>query len=55
MFTRFDSEGLLNPETGKEYADWILKPGGEKEPMDLITGFLKREPSNKAFLKSIGL
>lgn len=55
MFTRFDSEGLLNPEAGKEYADWILKPGGEKDPMELITGFLKREPSNKAFLKSIGL
>lgn len=55
MFTRFDAEGLLNPNTGKDYADWILKPGGEKDPMDLITGFLNREPSNKAFLKSIGL
>ncbi|MFM8316298.1 MAG: M3 family metallopeptidase [Deltaproteobacteria bacterium] len=55
MFTRFEAEGLLNPETGKDYYDWILKPGGEREPLDLITGFLKREPSNKAFLKSIGL
>lgn len=55
MFTRFESEGLLNTETGKDYLEWILKPGGEKEPMDLITGFLKREPSNEAFLKSLGL
>jgi len=55
MFTRFESEGLLNPKVGNEYADWILKSGGEQEPLALITGFLKREPSNKAFLKSIGL
>jgi thimet oligopeptidase len=55
MFTRFESEGLLNPKVGNEYADWILKSGGEQEPLILITGFLKREPSNKAFLKSIGL
>ena len=55
MFTRFETEGLLNPITGKDYVNWILKPGGEKEPMELITGFLKREPSNEAFLKRIGL
>lgn len=55
MFTRFESEGLLNSKTGKEYVDWILKSGGEKEPIELITGFLKREPSNESFLKSIGL
>ncbi len=55
MFTRFNSEGLLNSETGRDYVDWILKPGGEREPMELITGFLKREPNHEAFLKSIGL
>jgi thimet oligopeptidase len=55
MFTRFETEGLLNSKTGKEYVDWILKLGGEKEPIELITGFLKREPSNESFLKSIGL
>ncbi|MSP18168.1 MAG: hypothetical protein EXR74_01215 [Bdellovibrionales bacterium] len=55
MFTRFETEGLLNPITGKDYVNWVLKPGGEKEPMELITGFLQREPSNEAFLKRIGL
>lgn len=55
MFTRFESEGLLNSKTGSDYVAWILRPGGEKEPSELITGFLKREPSNEAFLKSIGL
>jgi len=55
MFTRFESDGLLNSDIGKEYVYWILKPGGEKDPLELITGFLKRKPSNEAFLKSIGL
>ncbi|NBX93542.1 MAG: hypothetical protein EBQ85_09970 [Proteobacteria bacterium] len=55
MFTRFEKEGLLNPQTGREYREWILEPGGEKPPMDLIRGFLKREPNSDAFLKSLGV
>lgn len=54
MFTRFEKEGLLNPHTGKEYREWILEPGGEKPPLDLIKGFLQREPNSDAFLKSLG-
>jgi Zn-dependent oligopeptidase len=55
MFSRFESEGLLNPQTGKEYRKWILEPGGEKAPLELVQGFLKREPNSEAFLKSLGL
>jgi Zn-dependent oligopeptidase len=54
MFTRFEKEGLLNPQTGKAYREWILEPGGEKPPMDLIKGFLNREPNSEAFLKGLG-
>jgi len=54
MFTRFEKEGLLNPQTGKAYLEWILEPGGEKPPMDLIKGFLNREPNSEAFLKGLG-
>jgi thimet oligopeptidase len=55
MFTRFEKEGLLNRQTGEDYLNWILRPGGEAEPAELIRGFLGREPNEQAFLKSIGL
>ncbi len=55
MFTRFKKEGLLNKKTGINYRNWILEPGSSKEEIDLIKGFLKREPNSKAFLKEIGL
>lgn len=55
MFTRFEKEGLLNASTGGDYLKWILQPGGEREPMELITRFLAREPNEIAFFKSLGL
>jgi len=55
MFTRFKKEGLLNPKTGGDYRKWILEKGSSMEEMDLIKGFLGREPNNKAFLDEIGL
>jgi Zn-dependent oligopeptidase len=55
MFTKFESEGLLNPATGMSYRKWILQPGGSVEPDKLIEGFLGRKSTPQAFLKSIGL
>lgn len=55
LFTRFEKEGLLNPRTGSDYVKWILEPGGEKEPDQLIEGFLGRAPNQDAFLKEIGI
>ena len=55
MFTRFQKEGLLNSKTGNDYKQWILEKGSGVEPTDLLKGFLKRKPNNKAFLKEIGL
>lgn len=55
MFTRFQKEGLLNTQTGMDYRKWILEKGSSSEEMDLLKGFLGREPNNEAFLKEIGL
>lgn len=55
MFMRFKKEGLLNPRTGRDYRTWILEKGGSRDAIDLVKGFLKRKPNNKAFLKEIGL
>ncbi len=55
MFTRFKKEGLLNTKTGRDYRTWILEKGSTMEEVDLVRGFLGREPNNEAFLKEIGL
>jgi thimet oligopeptidase len=55
MFTRFKKEGLLNKKTGMDYRQWILEKGSSMEEMDLVRGFLGRDPNNEAFLEEIGL
>jgi thimet oligopeptidase len=55
MFTRFEKEGVLNAETGREYRKWILEKGSSQEEMSLVEGFLGRPVSNEAFLKEMGL
>ena len=55
MFTRFASEGLLNSKTGGDYRAWILERGSSSDELDLVRGFLGREPNNKAFLKELGI
>jgi len=53
MFTRFQKEGLFNAKTGEEYRKWILEPGGEQPPEDLLKGFLGRAPTEEAFIKDL--
>lgn len=55
MFTRFEKEGLLNPKTGGDYRREILAVGSSRDEMESVRAFLKREPSDEAFLKEIGL
>lgn len=54
MFTRFEKEGIMNKKTGADYRKWILEKGSSMEEIDLVKGFLKRNPNNKAFLNEIG-
>lgn len=54
-FSRFEEEGVLNPETGRSFREAILAQGGSQEPMVLFVQFRGREPSIDALLRHLGL
>lgn len=53
MFSKFKEQGVLNKDLGMKYRRIILEQGNMKEPSALLKQFLGREPSQKAFIKSI--
>lgn len=55
MFSVFAAEGPTDPDVGMRYRRTILEPNGTKDAVDLLADFLGREPSNEAFLASLGI
>jgi Zn-dependent oligopeptidase len=55
MFSRFEEEGVTNPEVGKAYRREVLSKGGSLDADEMLVNFLGREPNNKAFLKKLGI
>lgn len=55
LFTRFAKEGVMNQKTGTDYRQWILEKGSSQEELDLVRGFLGRDPNNEAFIKELNL
>ena len=55
MFSRFQREGILNPETGRAYRDLILARSGTEEPDSLVQRFLGRPVNNAAFYRELGV
>eukprot|EP00834_Sanchytrium_tribonematis_P006307 NODE_453_length_7238_cov_1.750245.p1 type:complete len:653 gc:universal NODE_453_length_7238_cov_1.750245:6450-4492(-) len=55
MYSCFKERGYLSKDVGREYRKLVLEKGGSLDELENVKRFLKREPSNEAFLKHLGL
>jgi oligopeptidase A len=54
-FTRFQEEGVLNPETGAAFREHILSKGNSVAPDELYRRFMGRDPKQEPLLIRAGL
>lgn len=55
MFSRFEKEGVTNPDVGRAYREAVLSKGGALDADRMLVDFLGREPNNEAFLRKLGI
>ena len=55
MFTVFEESGSMNPRVGMMYRKQIIEPRGGRSVMTSVKSFLRRDPNQKAFLRSLGI
>ena len=54
-FSRFEEEGIFNPQTGQSFLDEILSQGGSREAAELFENFRGRSPSVEPLLRHCGI
>nr|GMD23244.1 probable thimet oligopeptidase [Ipomoea batatas] len=52
IFTQKFRDDIFNQQSGLQFRDKVLAPGGGSDPLQLLSDFLGREPSVQAFLSS---
>jgi thimet oligopeptidase len=55
MFSRFEEEGVTNPEVGMAYREEVIGRGGSVDADEMLLNFLGRKPDNTAFLRKLGI
>ena len=55
IFDSIFAKDPMNAKEGRRYRRMVLEKGGSQDEMKTIQDFLGRKPSNKAFLKQLGL
>lgn len=54
-FSRFEEEGIFNPDTGRDFLQQVLEKGGSESPMVLFERFRGRKPDIEPLLRHSGL
>lgn len=54
-FSKFEQEGIFNPETGQAFLRTVLEQGGAIDPSELFLEFRGRPPSLEPLLRDKGL
>lgn len=54
-FSKFEEEGIFNPEIGRRFLETVLEQGGARDPLELFVEFRGREPTIDALLRHSGV
>jgi oligopeptidase A len=54
-FSRFEENGIFDPDSGHDFLQHILERGGSEDAMDLFVRFRGREPRIDALLRQSGI
>ena len=54
-FSRFEEDGIFNPETGRSFLENVLEVGGSRTAMESFVAFRGRKPEVAALLRHSGL